>query len=112
MFSIGTYTTSKPCNGLINILGAIIAYIFHPHKPSLEMWGDETPSLQVLTIGGLSRIRVYKLGQVNKSAVYVKCQITWREDVPQPLERVTRLVDHERCPAGLHINAEFPEPTV
>ena len=41
----------SPVNGLINILAAIIAYIFHPHKPSLEMAGDETWSLQVLTIG-------------------------------------------------------------
>ena len=41
----------SPVNGLINILAAIIAYIFHPHKPSLDMSMGETRSLQILTIG-------------------------------------------------------------
>ena len=46
----------------------------------------------------------YQLTRASKACV--KCQITWREDIPHELERKTRLVNFQLS-EGIKINAEF-----
>lgn len=43
------------------------------------------------------------------STHYVKCQITWREDIPHTLESAARLVNFQISAGGLYINAEFQQ---
>lgn len=45
----------------------------------------------------------------NASTHYVKCQMTWREDVPHALESATRLVGFQISAGGIQVNAEFQQ---
>lgn len=70
---------------------------------------DEYPRRWLITKS--EDIQGYQLTQVSSSCV--KCQITWRVDIPHERERKIRRVDFQLSAEGIQINTEFqtfPQP--